>query len=214
MYENKQGKFCWIPNSFRWTNLCVPQCCGIIRLWLEGQLQSRMLSQVLSDHKLWPWIQSCWRWMASSFPLHIFTPTLMQGHKGLHLSGHWHTIRCGSGLGQTQPFPMMLNVGLPTSILMLGWENAIGCPIIYIFDIAHRASHQLTFPILPATSQVTLRSTTSSSTWRFVSKCLPANRMSRCWTDPQHRNTGGDWAGNAYSQSGCPSTCVGTYLVL
>ena len=148
MYNAQCTRTNWVKfllsnsNSFflSWTiSVCSHKCCGVIRLWLENQLQSRMFSQVLSDHKLWPWVQSCWRRMASFVSIVIFvTPVLMRGDiKGLHSSGHWHTIRCGSGLGRIQPFLVTLNVGLARSILTLGWGNAIGSRIFFFFWFWH-----------------------------------------------------------------------------
>jgi hypothetical protein len=48
--------------------------------------------------------------------------------------------------------------------------------------------------------------TTLSSTWHSV------RVMSSVCTGTNGLVLGGDWAGSAYGQSGCPSTCIGEFM--
>jgi len=78
-----------------------------------------------------------------------------------------------------------------------------------LIGISSREPQRHTFPIPHVIFLLTCGIISSSSIWRFVNVfCSPL--LHNNWVEI----AGGDWAGAFYSQSGCPSTCVGGSFLL
>lgn len=88
--------------------------------------------------------------------------------------------------------------------LMRLWTHA---PV----SIIHRTHLRPLFHLPTVILVLTLTNRKLSSICRFVSLFNSTqNSWQLCWFHVQ----GGDWAGRAYGQSGCPSSCVGEWFMV